>query len=322
LLTLSWKAVQGTDIIIESPSAMIGVHMAEALRVPYFRSFPMPMTRTRSFPHPFATPNNPKGRLYNDMTYVLFDHAIWRAIAARTNTFRQNILGIPATSYEKLEVWKIPYLYSFSPSIVPSPLDWLDWIHCTGYWFLDNPQTGWTPDPQLKSFIDAQDKRPIVYIGFGSIIVSDPQAITRVIIEAVLLSNVRAIVSRGWSSRLKNKVDEKDAMLQKHPGTIMSVQSVPHDWLFPKIRAVVHHGGAGTTAAGLRAGRPTIIKPFFADQFFWGERIEEMGLGRCIKQFTVENLSAALRVISTDENMLKLANRVGQKIRAVSSMFI
>lgn len=119
---------------------MIGVHMAEALRVPYFRSFPMPMTRTRSFPHPFATPNNPKGRIYNDMTYVLFDHAIWRAIAARTNSFRQSVLGIPATSYEKLEVWKIPYLYSFSPSIVPSPLDWLDWIHCTGYWFLDNPQ--------------------------------------------------------------------------------------------------------------------------------------------------------------------------------------
>jgi hypothetical protein len=114
--------------------------MAEALRVPYFRSFPMPMTRTRSFPHPFATPNNPKGRLYNDMTYVLFDHAVWRAIAARTNAFRKKELHLPPTSYEKLEVWKIPYLYSFSPSVVPSPLDWLDWIHCTGYWFLDNPQ--------------------------------------------------------------------------------------------------------------------------------------------------------------------------------------
>ena len=293
--------------------------MAEALRVPYFRSFPMPMTRTRSFPHPFATPNNPKGRLYNDMTYVLFDHAVWRAIAARTNSFRQTTLGLPPTSYEKLEVWKIPYLYSFSPSIVPSPLDWLDWIHCTGYWFLDNPQTGWTPDPELKAFIEAQDTRPIVYIGFGSIIVSDPLEITRVIIESVLLSNVRAIVSRGWSSRHKQgTVNEEADMLSRHPGTIMSVQSVPHDWLFPKIRAVIHHGGAGTTAAGLRAGRPTIIKPFFADQFFWGERVEEMGIGRCIKNLTVDNLSAALRVVSTDENMLKVANRVGQKIRAVS----
>lgn len=250
------------------------------------------------------------------MTYVLFDHAIWRAIATRTNAFRQSILGLPATSYEKLEVWKIPYLYSFSPSIVPSPLDWLDWIHCTGYWFLDNPQTGWKPDPELKAFIEAKDSRPIVYIGFGSIIVSDPQEITRVIIESVLLSNVRAIVSQGWSSRLAGG-GEND-MLKKHPGTILSVQSVPHDWLFPKIRVVVHHGGAGTTAAGLRAGRPTIIKPFFADQFFWGERVEEMGIGKCIKSLTVEQLSAALLVVSTDENMLKVANKVGQKIRAVS----
>ncbi|KAI9265866.1 UDP-Glycosyltransferase/glycogen phosphorylase [Helicostylum pulchrum] len=314
LLTFSWKAVQGTDVILESPSAMIGVHMAEALRVPYFRSFPMPMTRTRSFPHPFATPNNPKGRLYNDMTYVLFDHAIWRAIATRTNSFRQSVLGLPATTYEKLEVHNIPYLYSFSPSIVPSPLDWQDWIHCTGYWFLDNPQTGWKPDPELKAFIDAPDNRPIVYIGFGSIIVSDPQEITRVIIESVLLSNVRAIVSQGWSSRLATG-EQGDDMLKKHPGTILSVQSVPHDWLFPKIRVVVHHGGAGTTAAGLRAGRPTIIKPFFADQFFWGERVQELGLGRCIKSLTVDQLSAALRVVSTDENMLIAANKVGQKIR-------
>lgn len=169
------------------------------------------------------------------------------------------------------------------------------------------------------SFVEAQDNRPIVYIGFGSIIVSNPIEITRVIIESVLLSNVRAIVSRGWSSRLSEGTGkEEEDMLKKHPNTILSLQSVPHDWLFPKIRAVVHHGGAGTTAAGLRAGRPTIIKPFFADQFFWGERVEEMGLGRCIKNLTVENLSAALRVVSTDENMLKIANKVGQKIRAVS----
>lgn len=139
------------------------------------------------------------------------------------------------------------------------------------------------------------------------------------IIESVLLSNVRAVVSQGWSSRLSEGTgNEGENMLKKYPGTILSVQSVPHDWLFPKIRAVVHHGGAGTTAAGLRAGRPTIIKPFFADQFFWGERVEEMGLGRCIKSLTVEQLSAALRVVSTDENMLKIANRVGQKIKAVN----
>ncbi|ORZ10431.1 hypothetical protein BCR42DRAFT_422365 [Absidia repens] len=324
LLELSWVACQGTDVLIESPSAMIGIHMAEKLRVPYFRSFPMPMTRTRSFPHPFATPNNPKGRLYNDMTYVLFDHAVWRAIATRTNAFREKVLGLPPTSYEKLEVWKIPYLYSFSTSIVPSPLDWMDWVHCTGYWFLDNPQTGWKPDDRLLSFFNSTDKRPIVYIGFGSIIVSDPQEIIRIIVEAVLLSNVRAIVSEGWSSRLaqdnhnnqqQNRSPAATPLLERHPNVILNIDSVPHDWLFPKVRAVVHHGGAGTTAAGLRAGRPTVVKPFFADQFFWGERVEEMGAGLCVKQLSVESLSAALRVVTTDESMLKTANIVGEKIR-------
>ncbi|KAI8330366.1 hypothetical protein BC941DRAFT_518250 [Chlamydoabsidia padenii] len=316
LLELSWIACQGTDVLIESPSAMIGIHMAEKLGVPYFRSFPMPMTRTRSFPHPFATPNNPKGRLYNDMTYVLFDHAVWRAIATRTNAFREKVLGLPPTTYEKLLVWKIPYLYSFSTSIVPSPLDWMDWVHCTGYWFLDNPQTGWKPDDKLLSFLNSTDKRPIVYIGFGSIIVSDPQEIIRIIVEAVLLSNVRAIVSEGWSTRLTQDTSPHTTpLLEKYPNVIMNTQAVPHDWLFPKVHAVVHHGGAGTTAAGLRAGRPTVVKPFFADQFFWGERVEEMGVGLCVKQLSVESLSAALRVVSTDPSMLKTATLVGEKIR-------
>ncbi|KAG0176993.1 Sterol 3-beta-glucosyltransferase [Apophysomyces sp. BC1021] len=285
LLHLTWEACHGTDVIIENPNAMMGIHMAEKL--------------------------------------------IWRAIAERTNGFRQKVLHLPATTYEALEIWKIPYLYCFSPSIVPNPLDWMDWIHCTGYWFLDNPQTGWTPSEKLQRFLNSHDKRPIVYIGFGSIIVSNPQEITRIIVEATLQSNVRAIVSKGWSSRLQDKTRDVttnngprsetaqlDDILQMYPETILSLQSVPHDWLFPQMRAVVHHGGAGTTAAGLRAGVPTIVKPFFADQFFWGDRVEEMGLGLCIKKLTVESLSTALRVVSTDENMLSTAKIIGEKIRS------
>ena len=154
-----------------------------------------------------------------------------------------------------------------------------------------------------------------MYIGFGSIIVSDPDEIMRIIVDATLLSNVRAIISRGWSSRITGTTSD---LLHWYPDTIISVQAVPHDWLFPQVRAVVHHGGAGTTAAGLRAGRPTIVKPFFADQFFWGDRVAEMGVGCCIKELTAENLSAALRVVSTDESMLRTANIVGQKIREVN----
>jgi hypothetical protein len=113
----------------------------------------MPWTRTRSFPHPFATPNSPKGRLYNDMTYVLIDHVMWRGTSTQINNFRRHTLQLPATTYEKLQMWRVPFLYCFSPSIVPSPLDWMDWVHCTGYWFLDRPQVriceGWGHRCQL-----------------------------------------------------------------------------------------------------------------------------------------------------------------------------
>ncbi|ORX47715.1 UDP-Glycosyltransferase/glycogen phosphorylase [Hesseltinella vesiculosa] len=316
LLELAWTACEGTDVLLESPSAMVGVHMAEKLRIPYFRSFPMPMTRTPSFPHPFATPNRPKGTKYNEMTYVLFDHAVWRAISARTNSFREQVLGLPATTYDNLEVPQIPYLYSFSTSIVPSPEKWKDWVHCTGYWFLDNPNTGWQPDERMLSFLNTIDSRPIVYIGFGSIIVTEPQEVVRTIVEAVLLSNVRAVVSEGWSSRNAQEGDNVSNLLHQYPDVILPVASVPHDWLFPKMRAVVHHGGAGTTAAGLRAGCPTIVKPFFADQFFWGDRVEVMGVGKCVRQLTATSLSAALRTVTTDDVILKNARLVGEKIRS------
>lgn len=305
--------------------------------IAYFRAFPMPWTRTRSFPHPFATPDSPKGRLYNDMTYVMIDHVLWKATAYQVNRFRRQKLGLPATNWEKLEVYKVPFLYCFSASIVPPPLDWMDWIHTTGYWFLDNPDPGWKAPKSLLDFLEAKDERPIVYIGFGSIIVQDPQEVSRIIVDAVLKANVRAIISKGWSARLKESESEEsktlgaaerilneksDASLSEHPGVIYKVDSVPHDWLFPQLRGVVHHGGAGTTSAGLRAGVPTVVKPFFGDQYFWGDRLEEMGMGVCVKKLTVEKLANALVKITTDESMLVRAKAVGEKIRSVSSFFL
>ncbi|RUP44741.1 hypothetical protein BC936DRAFT_149062, partial [Jimgerdemannia flammicorona] len=331
LLATAWTACQGTDVLIESPSAMVGVHLAEKLGIAYFRAFPMPWTRTRSFPHPFATPDSPKGRLYNDMTYVMIDHVLWKATSFQVNRFRRQTLGLPATNWEKMEVHKVPFLYCFSASVVPPPLDWMDWIHTTGYWFLDNPDPGWQAPQSLLDFLGAKDERPIVYIGFGSIIVQDPDELSRIIVEAVLKANVRAIVSKGWSARLKERspedgkeFSEKEKLalqssgdsLAEHPGVIYNVKSVPHDWLFPQVRGIVHHGGAGTTAAGLRAGVPTVVKPFFGDQYFWGDRLEDMGMGVCIKKFTVEKLVSALVKITTDGNMLERAREVGAKIRS------
>lgn len=171
----------------------------------------------------------------------------------------------------------MPFLYAFSPSVVPPPPDWPDWIHTCGFWYLDNPDLDWTPPESLTKFLASGP--PPVYIGFGSVIVPDPgifppnlDELTRTIIDAVVKAGVRAIVSKGWSSRGQTGPET----VFEYPDCIYPLKSVPHDWLFPQCSAVIHHGGAGTTSAGLRAGRPTLIRPFFGDQFFWGDRVTDV----------------------------------------------
>ncbi|KAI7873656.1 UDP-Glycosyltransferase/glycogen phosphorylase [Lichtheimia hyalospora FSU 10163] len=321
LLSTAWEACQGTDVLIESPSAMVGIHMAEKLGIPYFRSMPFPWTRTTRFPHPFAMQNYYTGGrlLYNDMTYVMIDMALWTGTSKTINRFRRKVLGLSATTLEKLELWRVPHIYSFSPTVLPQPKDWPEYMHCTGYWFLDNPNISWQPDPSLVKFLQAEnDPRPIIYIGFGSIIVPDPEAVSRVIVDAVHKANVRAIICKGWSSRMKNKhedEDESSAVLNRYPDMIYKIDSIPHDWLFPQIQGVVHHGGAGTTAAGLRAGLPTVIKPFFGDQRFWGQRVEELGVGVCLAKLTVDKLSDALMLVTRNNAMINKANMLGTTIR-------
>src|SRR6266498_1137712 len=234
----------------------------------------MPWTRTRAYPHAFAVPDHDLKAPYNYSSYILIENAFWLAISPQVNRWRKNTLKLRSTNLEKMEPSTVPFLYNFSERIVPKASDWADWIHVTGYWFLDNPDLGWTPSEDLLEFMDKnrKNKKPIVYIGFGSIVVDDPQAMTKSIIEAVQKSKVAAILSKGWSDRLQQKKSDQNE--ENYPPSIYPLKSVPHDWLFPQVDAVIHHGGAGTTAAGLRAGVPAIIKPFFGDQFFWGDRIE------------------------------------------------
>lgn len=321
LLKTSWEACQGTDVLVESPSAMGGYHIAEALRIPYFRAFTMTWTRTRAYPHAFAVPDHKMGGGYNYMSYVMFDQVFWRAISGQINRWRRNLLHLENTSLDRMEPHKIPFLYNFSPTIVPQPLDWPEWIRVTGYWFLDDAEVGakkWTPPQDLISFIDDahQAGKKVVYIGFGSIVVSDPRGMTRCIIEAIVESGVYAILSKGWSDRLHTKTSEACEPEEPLPKQIYAISSIPHDWLFRRIDAACHHGGAGTTGASLRAGIPTIIKPFFGDQFFWADRVEALGIGASVRKLTVENLKDALVVATTDQKQIDRAKLVGEQIRS------
>ncbi|KAI1148161.1 glycosyltransferase family 1 protein [Nemania diffusa] len=314
LLASAYIACKGSDLLIESPSAMAGIHIAEALNIPYFRAFTMPWTRTRAYPHAFIVPEHKMGGAYNYITYVMFDNVFWKATAHQVNRWRNTILGLPNTNLEKMQPNKVPFLYNFSPAVVAPPLDYSDWIRVTGYWFLDEGQD-WTPPDDLRDFINKarQDGKKLVYVGFGSIIVPDPAKMTQDVIDGVMKADVRCILSKGWSDRL----DKTQASVPEHvlPPEIFQIKSAPHDWLFRQIDAAAHHGGSGTTGASLRAGIPTIIRPFFGDQFFFGNRVEDLGVGICLKKWGANSFAKALWEATHSDRMIVKARVLGETIR-------
>jgi sterol 3beta-glucosyltransferase len=214
------------------------------------------------------------------MTYTMFDQVFWRAISGQVNRWRKKTIGIGSTSLDRMEQHKVPFIYNFSPTVVPPPLDWYEWIRVSGYWFLDGADDSdskkWEPPEGMLDFIERAhaDGKKVVYIGFGSIVVSDPDAMTECVVQSVLDSDVRAILSKGWSDRLsvkkgdddeaekddrteeekqaaeeekKAKEEAKKAKEAKQfPPEIFSVSSVPHDWLFSRIDAACHHGGGAS----------------------------------------------------------------------------
>lgn len=251
------------------------------------------------------------------MTYVMFDAVFWKAIAGQINRWRKKELGLSSTSLERMQQNKVPFMYNFSPSVVVPPLDFSDWIRVTGYWFLDEG-TDWTPPEELSTFIRKarEDNKKLVYVGFGSIVVEDPAALTKTVVDAVSKADVRCILSKGWSDRLGKKDATKSEV--PLPPEILQIQSAPHDWLFRQIDAAAHHGGAGTTGASLRAGIPTIIKPFFGDQFFFGSRVEDLRVGKCLRKMNTSVFARALWEATHSERMIIKAKVIGQQIRKVS----
>jgi UDP:flavonoid glycosyltransferase YjiC (YdhE family) len=196
-------------------------------------------------------------------------------------------------------------IYAYSPTVVPPAPDWGPLKQVAGYWFLDGG-LDYSPSEELAAFLEAGP--PPVYVGFGSMVDHDREEMTRLVIEALDRTGQRGIMHSGWS-----ELGSTDL-----PGSVLLVEDVPHDWLFPRMAAVIHHGGAGTTASGLRAGVPGIVVAFFGDQFFWGWRIHELGAGpRWIprKQLTADGLASAIERAVTDEGIRERAAEVGAQIQ-------
>ncbi|XP_075082534.1 sterol 3-beta-glucosyltransferase UGT80B1 isoform X2 [Nicotiana tabacum] len=271
--------------IIANPPAYGHAHVAEALGVPLHIFFTMPWTPTYEFPHPLARVPQAAGYW---LSYIVVDLLIWWGIRSYINEFRKKKLNLPPIAYFSTYHGSISHLptgYIWSPHVVPKPKDWGPLVDVVGYCFL-NLGSNYQPPEEFIKWIQNGSKP--VYIGFGSMPLEDSPKTTDIILEALKNTGQRGIIDRGWGDL---------GTFQEIPENVFLLAECPHDWLFPQCSAVVHHGGAGTTATGLRAGCPTTIVPFFGDQFFWGERIYQKGLGPApipISQLSVEGLSDAI----------------------------
>jgi hypothetical protein len=246
----------------------------------------------------------------NYVSYALVEMMTWQGLRDVINRFRTKILELEPLSLLSapglLARLHIPTTYCWSPALIPKPNDWGTEITISGFFFL-NLDSSYTPDPELAAFIDAGP--PPVYIGFGSIVVDDPDRLTRMIFDAVSMTGVRALVSKGWGGIGADAVGIPDG--------VFMLGNVPHDWLFQRVSCVVHHGGAGTTAAGIQTGKPTVVVPFFGDQPFWGSMIARAGAGPepiPYNKLTAESLGAAIQEALRPET-LQRARELGEKIR-------
>ncbi len=308
ILVDEWGAVASSkaDAVVYHPKALGGPHVAEALGVPGFLALPVPaLSPTRAFPVPVLPLPNLGGAL-NKLSYEVFFRSMTLPYRSMVNRWRERTLGLPAlplrASELELRGEPVVRLYPCSPRVVPVPADWGGSSAMTGYWFLDQGKD-WQPPDELAAFLEKGP--PPVYVGFGST-APDPRGLRAAALAALEGLGLRGVLATGRRGMASPEVIE--------------IEGAPYDWLFPRMAAVVHHGGAGTTAEGLRAGKPTAVFPSnFGDQLFWGRRVFALGAGPepvPQKRLTVERLTAAIRAITEDESTRRCAAELGKSIRA------
>lgn len=303
-------ACADVDALITAPLPFFAVSsVAEKRGIFCCGAYLQPVTPTRRFAQ-FAVPARLRlGGTLNRLSFQIVDALTWQLFRPLTNRYRREKLGLPPLPLRGSLVQageRFPILYGYSPLVVPRPPDWGDEVAVTGYWFLDRPE-GWQPPAELAAFLAAGP--PPVYVGFGSMSSGDPVETTRLVLRALDMAGRRGIVLTGWRGLSRAGL----------PASVYAVEDVPHDWLFPRMAAVVHHGGAGTTGAALRFGVPSIVVPTFVDQPFWAERVHALEASPPpIPRGTLsaERLASAIRLATTSPRIRARAVEIGRIIRA------
>ena len=308
----AWAAAQASrpDLIVFHPKLGGATDIAVALGVPAVLAPLFPQYVATDAFAAVGLPELPLGRAYRRATYGLVHFLGKRIGRGPIRRWRQSAGLGPAPPllgpFTDAQGQPRPVLHGFSPLLCPRPADWPANAVVLGDWPLVAAED-YVPETALAAFLAAGP--PPVYVGFGSMAGRHPAAKARIVLEALRIAGVRGLVARGWGGLQPAEL----------PSTVLAIDHVPHDWLLPQVAAVVHHGGAGTTHAGLRAGRPTVICPFFGDQPFWGRRVEALGVGPSAipqRRLTAERLAAAISAATRDAAMAVRAARLGEQLRA------
>jgi UDP:flavonoid glycosyltransferase YjiC (YdhE family) len=307
--------VQGSDIIVgtglmdyfsTAVGRATGIKAAHAYMQPFLpsREFPSALLK----PPPFDMPgwmNKLEARLYFETMWLGGRPVI---------KMMHELLGLPPPPWRYPALQEIhlgqPYMMAYSEQILPRPADWPAHAEVTGFWFQDTPAS-WQPPDDLVRFIKAGP--PPVYAGFGSMSLANPKQTVQDVIAALDANNARGVIAAGWSEYRPTDL----------PENVFTIDAMPHDWLLPQMAAAVHHGGAGTTGAALRAGIPQVVVPFLGDQFFWGLQVEKRGVGpKAVpnKQLTAKALGDAIGKTLNDRQMCQRAGEIGGHVRAENGL--
>jgi sterol 3beta-glucosyltransferase len=304
---LAAVADEPADILLVSPFAeMAGHPLAEAKGIPSLGVRLQPLSATASYP-PAVLGAWSGGAVANRLAADAGAWLVDRVYSGVVAGFRRE-LGLPRISARQLRRRRInaqwPVLHGYSPLVAPRPADWRPGLQVTGYWW-PAPAADWIPPAELTDFL-VGGPAP-VYVGFGSMMTTPQRAeqMSNTIARAARKAGVRAIVQAGWTSL--DVVDEN----------VLTIGEAPHEWLFPRVAAVAHHCGAGTTAAGIRAGVPTIALPAYGDGPFWARRIGELGVSATTinqRTLSVDRLAEAMRTSVGDSQLRETARLLAARI--------
>lgn len=261
------EITQGANVLIYHPAAFAGPHLAEYFNIPAIRMSLQPELPTSQHPSCLIRMPTCLGRIGNAIGHFISQQALWQVFRRKINRWRSDVLNLPNSPFWKPTHYSnIRDLVAFSPSLIERPTDWHPSTEMVGFCRLQEADQ-WTPSEELREFLSAGE--PPLYVGFGSLTEAFPSSVVATIIDVIKIKKIRAMIPKHFEG-----LHELDL-----PSHILPIDYVPHDWLFPKVCAVVHHGGVGTLSAGLHAGKPTWVIPCIVDQFFFGEQIFKWGVG-------------------------------------------